>query len=228
MADTYEQNLAQKSSLTKSDYIRVVGSDNVSYKQILTAVAKTITDYELNSADSAVNLVSGDDLNNFKTAGTYRSSGSGVSAGVVNTPTTTAGYLLLVLNVSTSFTVQIAITANSPSVTYKRAYRVSNTTWGAWEQIPTRAEVDALAKGHVSFAGTAGDTPTTLIQNGLSNGNIPYNQAFVARISAGYYFWAVGHFYISSNKTYGSAIVSRPGYTCKVNCSAGTWTETAI
>lgn len=33
MADVYEQNLGAKSSITSSDYIRVVGSDNVSYKQ---------------------------------------------------------------------------------------------------------------------------------------------------------------------------------------------------
>lgn len=33
MADVYEKDLAQKSSLTTSDFIRVVGSDNVSYKQ---------------------------------------------------------------------------------------------------------------------------------------------------------------------------------------------------
>lgn len=38
MADTYEKDLAQKSSLTTSDYIRVVGSDNVSYKQGLSSV----------------------------------------------------------------------------------------------------------------------------------------------------------------------------------------------
>lgn len=39
MADTYEKDLAQKSSLTTSDYIRVVGSDNVSYKQLVSSVA---------------------------------------------------------------------------------------------------------------------------------------------------------------------------------------------
>lgn len=38
MADTYEKNLAQKSSLTTSDYIRVVGSDNVSYKNRISDV----------------------------------------------------------------------------------------------------------------------------------------------------------------------------------------------
>lgn len=42
MADTYEKNLAQKSSLTTSDYIRVVGSDNVSYKQPVSSVMQTM------------------------------------------------------------------------------------------------------------------------------------------------------------------------------------------
>ncbi len=38
MADTYEKDLGQKSSLTTSDFIRVVGSDNVSYKQSVASV----------------------------------------------------------------------------------------------------------------------------------------------------------------------------------------------
>lgn len=42
MADTYEKDLAQKSSLTTSDYIRVVGSDNVSYKQSVNDVKKAM------------------------------------------------------------------------------------------------------------------------------------------------------------------------------------------
>lgn len=42
MADTYEKDLAQKSSLTTSDYIRVVGSDNVSYKQQVSSVMATM------------------------------------------------------------------------------------------------------------------------------------------------------------------------------------------
>ncbi len=42
MADTYEKDLAQKSSLTTGDYIRVVGSDNVSYKQLVSDVAQKI------------------------------------------------------------------------------------------------------------------------------------------------------------------------------------------
>lgn len=46
MADVYEKNLNSKASLTVNDYIRVVGSDNVSYKQLVSDVAnKIITTY---------------------------------------------------------------------------------------------------------------------------------------------------------------------------------------
>ena len=33
MAEVYEKDLGSKGTLTSSDFIRVVGSDNVSYKQ---------------------------------------------------------------------------------------------------------------------------------------------------------------------------------------------------
>ena len=42
MADVYEQNLPSKANLTTNDYIRVVGSDNNSYKQLVSDVAKKI------------------------------------------------------------------------------------------------------------------------------------------------------------------------------------------
>ena len=42
MADTYEKDLAQKSSLTTSDFIRVVGSDNNSYKQGMASVKSAL------------------------------------------------------------------------------------------------------------------------------------------------------------------------------------------
>ena len=46
MADVYEKNLDSKTSLTMNDFIRVVGSDNVSYKQLVSDVAdKIITTY---------------------------------------------------------------------------------------------------------------------------------------------------------------------------------------
>ncbi len=42
MADTYEKDLGQKSSLTSSDYIRVVGTDNVSYKNPASSLINTL------------------------------------------------------------------------------------------------------------------------------------------------------------------------------------------
>jgi hypothetical protein len=46
MADVYEKNLGSKTSLTMNDFIRVVGSNNVSYKQLVSDVAdKIITTY---------------------------------------------------------------------------------------------------------------------------------------------------------------------------------------
>ena len=43
MANTYEKNLSAKTTLTTSDYIRVVGSDNVSYKQGVSSVISLFT-----------------------------------------------------------------------------------------------------------------------------------------------------------------------------------------
>ena len=69
MADTYEQNLGQKSSLTVNDYIRVVGSDNASYKQLVSDVAKKIIESYTGSslAGSSQSVKSALDALNSKT-----------------------------------------------------------------------------------------------------------------------------------------------------------------
>ena len=77
MVDTYEQNLGQKSSLTVNDYIRVVGSDNASYKQLVNDVAKKIIENYTGSslAGSSQSVKSALDALNRKTEGiaqTYR------------------------------------------------------------------------------------------------------------------------------------------------------------
>lgn len=54
MADTYEKDLAQKSSLTSSDFIRVVGSDNVSYKQGMSSVANLINNLSYEAKDFVI------------------------------------------------------------------------------------------------------------------------------------------------------------------------------
>ena len=74
MADTYEQNLGQKSSLGTSDYIRVVGTDNVSYKQLVSDVAKKIIENYTGSslAGSSQSVKSALDALNSKTSFTIR------------------------------------------------------------------------------------------------------------------------------------------------------------
>lgn len=70
MADTYEQNLSQKGTLTVNDYIRVVGSDNASYKQLVSDVAKKIIENYTGSslAGSSQSVKSALDALNSKTA----------------------------------------------------------------------------------------------------------------------------------------------------------------
>lgn len=70
MVDTYEKNLAQKSSLTVNDFIRVVGTDNVSYKQLVSNVAKKIIENYIGSslAGSSQSVKSALDSLNSKTA----------------------------------------------------------------------------------------------------------------------------------------------------------------
>lgn len=63
MADIYEQNLGSKANLTTSDYIRLVGSDNASYKQPITQFPKV-----LDSSVSNVGGVTSNDLVRIQTA----------------------------------------------------------------------------------------------------------------------------------------------------------------
>lgn len=93
MADVYEQNLASKSTLTTTDYIRVVGSDNVSYKQLVSDVAKKIIENYTGStlAGSAQSVKSAVDSLNSKTTqaltSSIASSGSGLATKVGNAVT---------------------------------------------------------------------------------------------------------------------------------------------
>lgn len=58
MADVFEQNLPSKANLsvaTNGDYLRVVGSDNNSYKQLVNDVAKKIIENYTNSSLAGAN-----------------------------------------------------------------------------------------------------------------------------------------------------------------------------
>lgn len=120
MADTYEKDLGQKSSLTTSDYIRVVGSDNVSYKQAVTAVANTIGAYN----STPILLTDCNDATD--PSKTYYANGS-----TANRPAN-AWFFVKCDAKSGNMTFQTAYYMNSTVVTIYHRSRDTNGTWGAW------------------------------------------------------------------------------------------------
>ena len=137
MADVWEKDLAQKTSLTTSDFIRVVGSDNVSYKQGMTSVKSTLG---VTALENKFTLIpSGSDLNDYHATGFYAIQTS--STNVQNCP---SGYsALIVIGASATGTAHQMCYNNSGI--WKRSYTGNPATWTDWEKTPTRAEVDALA-----------------------------------------------------------------------------------
>lgn len=134
---SFEAGLGAKSSLTTSDYIRVVGSDDVAYKQSLSSIMNAIglTTYE---------AVSGTDLiTKLKSlaVGTYfyrmdNVSGFPVTGGVVFRIVKTHG-------VNDTRASIIAIPMDSTANVYT-AFVPASATSITWTALPTRAEVDAL------------------------------------------------------------------------------------
>lgn len=129
MADTYEKDLGQKSSLTTSDYIRVVGSDNVSYKQDMTSVLA------LNGTFYDITWHGGVDLNTMTQTGIYWLSNNLTNCYI-------ASVWAPMVVISKGDTVRQIIFPQNGDI-YTREYRSSQ--WSAWVKQPTRAEVDALS-----------------------------------------------------------------------------------
>lgn len=142
MADVYEKDLAQKSSLTTSDFIRVVGSDNVSYKQLVSDVAdKVLT---LGKSASTVGTISDLDAVIPFTTG-YATFTASVS------PTGAQGaFWYSVIGWGTNSRTEITCIDVSGTV-YTRVKDYSG--WKAWVKQPTRAEVDALKNNQQRYAG---------------------------------------------------------------------------
>lgn len=93
----------------------------------------------------------------------------------------------------------------------------------------TRTVQDAINTVHPYITGlTVGTSISDFIRTNLENGKLPYNMAFNARLSGPYIFFATGIFYKLNDEVYGSAIVGRPNYICKVNCNHNVWTEELV
>ena len=139
MADTYEQNLSQKGTLTVNDYIRVVGSDNVSYKQSVPEVTKTI-----NSAQPTSSC--GGSIKDWA----FSTNGQGIIGTDNNTTDLPSASNLYGVAWTKNFVINTNHWVNlywSPTNVddlYVCANRNNTTAWTAWEKMPTRAEVDEL------------------------------------------------------------------------------------
>ena len=102
----------------------------------------------LNSNDILPNnrtaIPNNSDLNDYKTAGVFAVSSDSSAATITNMPRSASGKLIvLVRGNNAAFVQQKYITTSATYIEYVRNY--NNGTWTAWEQLPTRAEVDALS-----------------------------------------------------------------------------------
>lgn len=170
MADTYEKDLAQKSSLTVSDFIRVVGSDNVSYKQ-------SLLDVGAKGQIGQMGLLSDLNIDDFATNKTYGTwwLNCGDSTITGTKPASSGQGLLICKQQSTSIyrQVYVGISASEFKVRY-----YNNGSWTSWSNTVIRAEVDALSSMSLSFRGvlTSSDDCDTLTQGVyLFNTSIPQN-----------------------------------------------------
>lgn len=139
MADVYEQNLAQKSTLTTSDFIRVVGSDNVSYKQNVSSVMETM------GLGTAIN--NGTDLNtlvlpaNDKKIKVYRGEDLSQMTNKPSAVTSAWPFCLILLPIGGAYTKQILHiygTDATPDYVYVRTqtYSAGSVVWTDWQQSP--------------------------------------------------------------------------------------------
>lgn len=143
MADVYEQNLASKSTLTTTDYIRVVGSDNVSYKQLVSDVAKKIIENYTGStlAGSAQSVKSAVDSLNSKTTDfgssvtnldTMLTTGWGYTNNATGVPSGAPNGFVICCKVSPNLAIQFYNPYNTANF-FVRQY-ISNA-WLSWRQI---------------------------------------------------------------------------------------------
>ncbi|MBR0040965.1 MAG: InlB B-repeat-containing protein [Oscillospiraceae bacterium] len=134
-------------------------------------------------------LVAGNDLNNFRTAGSYYSTSSTVSAGISNTPTTAQGYRLdVIVTSNVNYPTQIAVCYNGDI--YRRSLVVINNvdTWKSWEKVLTGTAAIADGGTGATTASAAlsnlGGLPSVTLTNMTANTTAALLSALNADISA--------------------------------------------
>ena len=143
-----ERNLPSKATLTTSDFIRVVGSDNASYKQLLSDVMATTGMGETIATSGAWNATTAQTA--FKDA--YASWGNNtVHVGLLKGGSV-ASFIAYRADANYG-AVQFMAYGNSTNV-FVYTMVLYGGTWGALLQTPTRAEVDALSTKHTATINT--------------------------------------------------------------------------
>ena len=218
MADVYEQNLAQKSSLTTSDFIRVVGSDNVSYKQQVSNVkdAFGLAVYHIEYAETASTSgtryyspsISGAiDSIAAKGAGRYmaeciRSTSYSDSYSNISS----ANMTLIIDVLGASYINVLGIQLNSSSTGDILIKRAKGPTWGDWIKMPTRAEIDSLNSKSTKIISST-STSGTFRANTYANNASQFIAMTFGEVYAVYVDWG--------NNTVNQTILGRAGGTTR-------------
>lgn len=166
MADIYEQNLAQKTTLTTSDYIRVVGSDNVSYKQKVSDVKATfgVSWHTYSTLTTKADLLAQIDADLSAIGGQgsivgYMTNTQAVLLGLPN-----ASYYMTMFANSTNYR-EVRFTNTGGTAEY--ILPKQNGTWASSPvPLPTKTEVDALK---TKFANTTFSSVSDLYNAVINN-----------------------------------------------------------
>lgn len=197
-----ERNLPSKTTLTTSDYIRVVGSDNASYKQLVSDVADTMGITYLGSFSAS------SDEDTIKSALTALNSAySSEASSTTNKPKTVAFFRSGAWGFVGTAWIR-STTANMTVVRNDNGYTYFAKDVGGTQTVtlmPTRAEVDALATkvGNIVYyyknVGTSYTSYVSRLEAFISNSDFPTERAFVGCMLAGSYHYVSGYLDASKN-----------------------------
>ena len=80
-------------------------------------------------------IPSGADLNDYTTPGNYTCAGAGIATSLSNTPLTSAGFRLEVMEINTDKQVQILYSDGNDAAVYYRRNHVGSQIFGTWKQV---------------------------------------------------------------------------------------------
>ena len=211
MADVYEKDLAQKTSLTTSDFLRVVGSDNASYKQ---PVSNVMTIMGIDRLAGVASATFTGDANTLVDTGIYQ---IGNPANVTNLPSG-VGYGILLVDKARGYIVQTYIDLNANN----KFIRWSTNTGTSW--------VDWRSDGSITSMGlplTSGTDLNTLTTFGIYYYHNPVSDLVNAPSDAGSYAMLYVVPRATSSK-YDQILLSNKGTYYRVQTNATQWSNWMI